>query len=273
MVRNPEKLAGPLRGDEAQARVSRLGPRRHAGDDGRPDHDGKPKRIDWHLVAGSGHGPYIPATASVLLAKRLLDGTLQTRGAMPCVGLFTLDEFLPRSAISTSRRVPHDQPLYRRLLGERFEQLPARVRELHDVAGTSVWTGRADVERGRSLPSRMVATLFGLPPAGRDQALRVTFEWTATGKSGRARSATRCSARCSTNAAACCNERVGPSTFVFALETSAEGMALKLHGVRFLGVPLPRSCAVGAHVRKRARRPLPFRGGSEPAAAGPDRAL
>ena len=39
-------------------------------------------------------GPYIPATASVLLAKRLLDGSLQTRGAMPCVGLFTLDEFL-----------------------------------------------------------------------------------------------------------------------------------------------------------------------------------
>ena len=38
-------------------------------------------------------------------------------------------------------------------------------------------------------------------------------------------------------------ERVGPSTFVFALETSADGMALKLRGVRFLGVPLPRFLA------------------------------
>ena len=37
-------------------------------------------------------------TASVLLTKRLLDGTLQTRGAMPCVGLFTLDEFLAEVA-------------------------------------------------------------------------------------------------------------------------------------------------------------------------------
>ena len=66
-------------------------------------------------------------------------------------------------------------PLYRRLLGQRFEELPARVRELHDVTGASVWTGRADVERGRSRLSNLVATLFGLPPAGRDQALEVTF--------------------------------------------------------------------------------------------------
>ena len=38
-------------------------------------------------------------------------------------------------------------------------------------------------------------------------------------------------------------ERVGPSTFVFALATSADGMALELRGVRFLGVPLPRLLA------------------------------
>jgi hypothetical protein len=57
-------------------------------------HDSRPKQIDWHLVAHNEHGPYIPATASVVLTQRLLDGTLQTRGAMPCVGLFTLDQFL-----------------------------------------------------------------------------------------------------------------------------------------------------------------------------------
>jgi NAD(P)-dependent dehydrogenase (short-subunit alcohol dehydrogenase family) len=62
------------------------------------DRAGKRQRIDWHLVAGSGHGPYVPATASVLLAKRLLDGSLTARGAMPCVGLFTLDDFLAEIA-------------------------------------------------------------------------------------------------------------------------------------------------------------------------------
>ncbi|MBX9591429.1 MAG: DUF4166 domain-containing protein [Hyphomonadaceae bacterium] len=131
-------------------------------------------------------------------------------------------------------------PLYRRLLGERFEHLPARVRELHDIAARlSVWSGRADVERGRSWLSRMVATLFGLPPTGRDQALRVTFEpvggkeiWSRVFGTAVFRSVQY-------ERGGLLNERVGSSTFVFALETSADGMALKLKGVRCLGVPLP----------------------------------
>ena len=130
LIRNPEKLAGPL--VAMKRRLGFLGSDRGgmlvtmegAG------HDGEPKRIDWHLVARSGHGPYIPATASVLLAKRLLDGTLQTRGAMPCVGLFTLDEFLAEIGdLDIDGRHRMTMPLYRRLLGERFEQLPrARAR-------------------------------------------------------------------------------------------------------------------------------------------------
>ena len=134
-------------------------------------------------------------------------------------------------------------PLYRRLLGERFERLPARVRELHDLTGISVWTGRADVERGRSLPSRMVATLFGLPPAGRDQTLEVTFKvdgereiWARSFGNAVFRSVQY-------ERGGLLREKVGPSTFVFALDTSANGMALKLRGVRFLGVPLPRFLA------------------------------
>ena len=40
-------------------------------------------------------------------------------------------------------------PLYRRVLGARFDELPARVRELHDLDGVRVWNGRASVERGK----------------------------------------------------------------------------------------------------------------------------
>jgi hypothetical protein len=134
-------------------------------------------------------------------------------------------------------------PLYRRLLGDRFDVLPARVRELHDVAGTSVWTGRADVERGRSLPSRMVATLFGLPPAGRDQALEVTFLPDGDTELWTRRFGDAVFRSMQYKRDGLLRERVGPSTFVFALETSADGMALKLKGVRFLGVPLPRFLA------------------------------
>jgi hypothetical protein len=98
LVREPQRLAGPLLA--MKRRLGFLGSDRGGmlvrleGLDGA----GRHKRIDWHLVAGSGHGPYIPATPSVLLAKRLLDGALTLRGATPCVGLFTLDEFLAEIA-------------------------------------------------------------------------------------------------------------------------------------------------------------------------------
>jgi hypothetical protein len=58
------------------------------------DQDGGARCIVWRLIARRGHGPYIPGTPSVILAKQLLAGTLAKRGAMPCLGLFTLGDFL-----------------------------------------------------------------------------------------------------------------------------------------------------------------------------------
>jgi Saccharopine dehydrogenase NADP binding domain len=98
LVRRPERLAGLALG--MKRRLPFLGSDRGGmvvAMEGR-DADGRPQRIDWRLIAGSGHGPYIPATPAVLLTKGLLTGTLALRGAMPCVGLFTLDEFLAEVA-------------------------------------------------------------------------------------------------------------------------------------------------------------------------------
>ena len=134
-------------------------------------------------------------------------------------------------------------PLYRRLLAELFDALPARVAELHDVTGTSVWTGRADVERGRSLLSRLAATLFRLPPAGADQTLEVTFMADGGTELWTRRFGNAVFRSLQYERRGLLNERVGPSTFVFALATSPDGMALRLKGVRFLGVPLPRFLA------------------------------
>jgi hypothetical protein len=61
------------------------------------DASGAAKELAWHLVARSGHGPYVPAIASVILAKRLAAGRGPEpgpgAGAMPCLGLFSLSEF------------------------------------------------------------------------------------------------------------------------------------------------------------------------------------
>ena len=50
--------------------------------------------VIWTLVAAHGDGPQIPCTAAIVIARKLASGTLVARGAMPCVGLFSLDECL-----------------------------------------------------------------------------------------------------------------------------------------------------------------------------------
>lgn len=56
--------------------------------------DGAPLVLDWTLVAREGDGPQIPATAAIVLARKLARGELTGGGARPCIDLFTLDEFM-----------------------------------------------------------------------------------------------------------------------------------------------------------------------------------
>ena len=62
------------------------------------DHEGEPLALTWTLVAREGDGPQIPATASVLLARKLARGELTGNGATACIDLFTLDEFMQELA-------------------------------------------------------------------------------------------------------------------------------------------------------------------------------
>jgi hypothetical protein len=130
-------------------------------------------------------------------------------------------------------------PLYRRLLGARFDALPPRVAELHDVTAVSVWRGRADVERGRSLIVLALAKLLGLPPAGRAQALEVTFTPDGGTELWERRFGEAVFRSLQFERHGLLRERVGWVTLLFALEVSEAGLSLLPRGVRFLGVPLP----------------------------------
>jgi saccharopine dehydrogenase-like NADP-dependent oxidoreductase len=55
--------------------------------------DGKPKTVVWNLIARKGHGPEIPCIAAIVLARKFARGAVCERGARPCVGLMTLEEF------------------------------------------------------------------------------------------------------------------------------------------------------------------------------------
>jgi saccharopine dehydrogenase-like NADP-dependent oxidoreductase len=58
------------------------------------DQAGQPLTLCWELLAENNDGPNIPCMAAVALARKLAAGTLNARGAMPCLGLLTLGEYL-----------------------------------------------------------------------------------------------------------------------------------------------------------------------------------
>jgi hypothetical protein len=55
--------------------------------------DGRPLSLTWHVLAGQNHGPNIPCGASIALVRKLNNESNFRRGAMPCVGLLTVEEY------------------------------------------------------------------------------------------------------------------------------------------------------------------------------------
>ncbi|MCV6627733.1 MAG: potassium transporter, partial [Cellvibrionaceae bacterium] len=45
-------------------------------------------------TAGSGDGPYIPCMPAILITKKLAGEEINDRGAIPCIGIITRDEYL-----------------------------------------------------------------------------------------------------------------------------------------------------------------------------------
>lgn len=60
--------------------------------------DDAPLTIEWTLIAEQGHGPYVPGACSVAIARGLVEGTLQKRGAMACVDVVGADAILAELA-------------------------------------------------------------------------------------------------------------------------------------------------------------------------------
>lgn len=56
--------------------------------------DGHALEERFFIIARSGHGPYIPCMPAIMLARRLARGELQMRGAMPCLDLISLEDYL-----------------------------------------------------------------------------------------------------------------------------------------------------------------------------------
>lgn len=140
---------------------------------------------------------------------------------------------------------PNDHTLYEMILGENWVLLPPQLRAMHDVSSTLTAMGSADVERGGNVVARMLATVGGLPNAGRDVPLEVRMSATATGETwvrsfGRRDFASHQAIARSGKGRPILEERVGPVTLSFQLTFDGTRLNLTPHAWSLLGLPLPR---------------------------------
>jgi hypothetical protein len=220
----------------------------------------------WHMVAEGDDGPFIPSMACAALIRACLDGRRPVAGARAATGDVALSDYETLFATRAIRTGTREQsaataalPLYRRLLGDAYEALPAPLRAMHDVQRDKRVQGLATVRRGTSWPARLASAIVGFPPAGVDVPVRVDFtaengaeRWTRT-FAGRSFCSTQEEGRGRSERLLC--ERFGPLCVAMAIVMADERLRLVVRRWSLFGLPMPRRLA-------------PYTTASEYAAAG-----
>jgi hypothetical protein len=211
------------------------------------DATGARRKRGWHLVAEGDDGPFIPAMAVAALLRKARAGQSPPAGARAAIRELELEDFerlfSSRSIVTGVRDDgPVDTiPLYARILGSAWNELPVEIRAMHDR--TALAEGRASVERGTNPLARMAAWIAGFPAAKPDTSVRVRFEvangvetWTRT--FGDETFASRQYAASGRWDRLIC-ERFGPFVFAMALVREDSRLKLVLRGWSVFGVRLP----------------------------------
>jgi len=138
----------------------------------------------WHLLAEGGDGPFIPSMAIAAIILHALSGKRPSAGARAATQELEVADY---EAIFKSRMIYTGQresradadpaPLYKRILGEAWDALPAPLAAMHNLtAQEQTAEGVARVETGKNLFARLIAAMFGLPNAGENVPVKVTFQ-------------------------------------------------------------------------------------------------
>jgi hypothetical protein len=229
------------------------------------DSAGESVARSWHLLAEGDDGPMVPSMAAAALVRRCLAGCRPPPGARPALADVELADYEPlfaRRAIYTGYRQRSASslaaPLFRRVLGDAWEMLPAPLRAMHDVTGQLRSEGMGAVERGTGLLARLLCGLVGFPRSGRDLPVEVVMRMRRGGEIWRRRFAGRSFASAHGEGKGreegLIVERFGPLAFGFALVIEDERLRLVLRRWRLLGVPLPLALAPAADAFEFAAR-------------------
>jgi hypothetical protein len=204
----------------------------------------------WHMTAEGDDGPFIPSMACEAIIRHCVAGKHPAPGARPATGDLELEDYerlFARRAIHSGQReqtaASASLPLYRRLLGEAYDAMPAPLREMHDLANEMSAEGTATVTRGNGLLARLAAAIVGFPQAGENVPVRVDFKvehgrerWTRS-FAGRTFHSTQEQGRGRFEWLVC--ERFGPLCAGMALVLDEGKLRLVVRRCSVFGIPLP----------------------------------
>jgi hypothetical protein len=224
--------------------------------------DDSPLVRTWHLLAEGSDGPLIPSMAIATIIRKTLAGNPPMPGARVATEALELadyDDVFSSRTIHTGIRehVDEIEPLYKRVLGSAWERLPQPIRDLHSVETKKTFAGKAGVERGTGLVSRLIGALYGFPAAGSEIPVEVVIERSGVGERWQRSFAGRIFHSWQTAGQGSneylIDERFGPISVGLALIESDGRLEYVVRNWTFLGIPMPRFLAPGGttweHVR------------------------
>jgi hypothetical protein len=181
------------------------------------------------------------------VVRKLIEGDVPQPGARPAIreiGLGSYERLFARRRIYTGTRDDSDAaPLYARLLGNAWTELPAEIRSMHDVHSGLTAHGTASVERGTGFLARLTARAIGFPASALETPVTVRFAVTDgvetwTRSFGEQRFSSTQFAGRDREARLLC-ERFGALTFAMALVVDDGRLVLVPRRWRLFGIALP----------------------------------
>ncbi len=213
---------------------------------------GKPVRRRWEVVAAGGEGPFIPAVPARAIVRKL---SAIPPGARPCLSELTLADIEDAArGLSVEFAISEEEApaLFERVLGDGWQALPPSIRRLHSVHDLESFSGRAQVTRGKGLFARLMAWVFGFPPASQDIAVTVTktrhgeseiWERNFAGRVFRSRWS-------ASPRPGCAKERLSGIAVEAELEVAGASLHYSIRRGWLAGIPLPAPLLPKAQIRE-----------------------
>jgi len=212
----------------------------------------------WHLLAEGGDGPFIPSMAIAAIILHCLSGKRPSTGARAATQELEVADYeaiFKSRAIYTGQRESKSDadpaPLYKRMLGEAWDALPAPLAAMHNVtAQEQKAEGVARVERGKNLVARLIAAAFGFPQAGENVPVKVSFQLKDGGELWQRDFAGRKFSSFQSEGHGYADklliEKFGPATFWLALVLKQGELHLVTRRWSVFGIPLPLALSPNA---------------------------